>query len=101
MVTSFQGMSTAVTGDLGPMAPKPLEEANGGALQEADRFERSSANVDQNLIRKVLTESCLPKILKKIGKVLTKIKDSTSAYEDPTKGSWQRQKQRARHLFSF
>ena len=52
MVTSFQGMSTAVTGDLGPMAPKPLEEANGGALQEADRFERSSTNVDQNLISK-------------------------------------------------
>ena len=45
-------MSTAVTGDLGPMAPRPLEEANGGALQEADRFERSSTNVDQNLIRK-------------------------------------------------
>ena len=43
-------MSTAVTGDLGPMAPRPLEEANGGALQEADRFERSSTNVDQNLI---------------------------------------------------
>ena len=45
-------MSTAVTGDLGPMAPRPLEEANGGALQEADRFERSSTNVDQNLISK-------------------------------------------------
>ena len=63
MVTSFQGMSTAVTGDLGPMAPRPLEEANGGALQEADRFERSSTIVDQNLIGKVLTKSCLPKIL--------------------------------------
>ena len=41
-----------MTGDLGPMAPRPLEEANGGALQEADRFERSSTNVDQNLISK-------------------------------------------------
>ena len=52
MVTSFQGMSTAVTGDLGPMAPKPLEKGDGSALQEADRFERRSlpTNVHRNLM---------------------------------------------------
>ena len=34
----FQGMSTAVTGELGPVAPKALEKDDGGALKEADRF---------------------------------------------------------------
>ena len=72
-------MSTAVTGDLGPMAPRPLEEANGGALQEADRFERSSTNVDQNLISKSFGKVAFAKNFdKKPGKVLTKIKYSTS-----------------------
>ena len=79
MVISCQGMSTAVTGDLGPMAPKPLEEANGGALQEADRFERSSTNVDQNLISKSFGNVAFTKNFdKRPGKVLTKIKYSTS-----------------------
>ena len=31
-------MSTAVTGELGPVAPKALEKDDGGALKEADRF---------------------------------------------------------------
>ena len=34
----FQGMSTAVTGDLGPVAPKALEKDDEGVLREADRW---------------------------------------------------------------
>ena len=30
-------MSTAVTGELGPVAPKALEKDDGGLLREADR----------------------------------------------------------------
>ena len=58
MVTSFQGMSTAVTGDLGPMAPKPLEKGDGGALQEADRFERGN-------LPTMFTKISWPKVLTK------------------------------------
>ena len=37
-------MSTAVTGELGPVAPKALEKDDGGVLREADRWHWSLIN---------------------------------------------------------